>query len=344
LKKNNNQTCIPNSLEWLVTTDYTILCEFLNKYYSNKLTFTNALLQLCVTFALLLVNKTTKAICGCVCCSIKNMVMFDKQELFAEALFLCVHPTYRKKNCVQTIMNELSRYVNVTYSIQQGYFITKNKTSIIDPIATLRTYCRPINYLKLHESGFMEIKGTLEQLDKQYKVDYVVEMKYAKLDVTHMHTVLELYNFYMSKYNIYTKYTLEELTQLLCNDIVNSYVILDGDKIVDFFSYVNINYQTVNSGQLFLYTLCTTYGETMLKQLLNIMTANNVDVFMTTDNMATSEMLLAEKYETNCDSDTGTHVKLYENRCMRKDKYYVNLYNWRTPYVSSDRIALFTIV
>lgn len=351
LYNKNEPINIPSTLEWNINNDKQKVCDFLNKYYSDtypKLVFTVELLSLCVNtgFILSIVNKQTLELCGVICCEIKNTVIFDKKEKFAHAKFLCAHPLYRKKNIAQTLMTELTRYLFMNYKISQGYFTTKNK--VIEPLTTLRVYRRPINYLKLYNNKFMNLPGNSNTIHKKYIVDKLPNSNYQLMQKEHIDIVYDLYNYYMSKFNFYSLYTKTELENVLLNDVVKSYVILNENKVVDFVSYYCVNYDTnnelIHTGHLFLYTLNSEYGEFVFDQVLKIMASNNIDILITNDTMAISDIILSTKSNSNneeSDSDSYTHI--YEHKCLKEKKVYLNLFNWKCPYVSSDRISYFSL-
>ena len=160
-------------------------------------------------------------------------------------------------------------------------------------------------------------------------------------------SLIRLYNKYMSQYNISCCYEKEELTNLLLNNIVKSYVVTKNDKVIDFVSYCKINYTgkegiQIRSGHVFLYSLNTEYGENIMDNLIKIMAEDNIDVMISFDDMDINNILLSENFDDK-DSDVETYDKVYEHKFLKQKKSYVNLFNWKAPFLSSQKISLFFI-
>ena len=232
---------LPKSMNWDVieisdNKKLKIVCDFLNRHYQdkNKICFDVDLIKWNLGndgFVLTIVNNNN-AMCGMVGCGIRNMIVCDKKNKFAYVNFMCAHPSYRKKNIAQTLMDELTRYVNVNKKISQGIFLSNNK--IFSPVSIFRKYYRPINYLKLNDSGFLSIEGNVDVINKKFIVKGIPDSSFIPIKLEHMNDVYTLYNKYMSRYNISCCYEKEELTKLLFNNIVKCYVVIKNDRISDF--------------------------------------------------------------------------------------------------------------
>jgi hypothetical protein len=364
LYNGNNQHVLPEQMSWNIIemTDeksLSVVCEFLNTYYceKNNIYFTSQFLNFVLGekgFILSIVSKNNNALCGVVCVSVKNMIVYDKIREFALPNFLCAHPKFRKKGIAETMMNELIRYTNVKKNIQQGIFPSNTKLSLaLQPCTVLRKYHRPINYNKLFDSGFMKIDGKENVIHNKFAVssqDAPLD-NYILMKKEHIDKVFDLYNNYMSQYNVSCKYTKEEFENLLLNNnIVKSYVITDNScaNIVDFVSYCQVQYKgtngnTVNAGHIFLYSLLKEYGESMMTNLIKLMNKNGIDVAITNDDSAIIDTILSEKYNGGEDSDIETYEKVYEHKFLKKQKVYVNLFNWEYPFLTPDKVNIFLI-
>lgn len=345
-----------------------VVCTFLQKYYQekNSIVFTANLLKFVLGEkgeVLTIINKKNNAVCGVVCVGFKNVVILDKIENFAFVNFLCAHPVYRKKGIAETLINELIRYVKTEHNIQQGSFLSKEK--LFRQCSVIRKYQRPLNYNKLYETEFFVIEDDTQnkEKNKEKKVltlhkrflveDDTYSDNYIKMEREHVNKVFELYNNYMSQYNISCKYTQKELENLLLDtDFVKSYVILDDTKnIVDFTSYCVIQYLgkdnvVVNAGHVFLYSLLKEYGDSMMNNLVKIMNKNKIDIVYTNDDTGMSDNLITEKYdsEEKCEnSDIETYEKVYEHKFLKKQKLYLNLFNWECPFLTPEKVSLFFI-
>lgn len=352
--KGTTQNPLPKSMNWNIieisdNKNLEIACDFLNRHYQdkNKICIGVDLIKWNLGnggFILSIVNNNN-AMCGMIGCGIRNMIVCDKKEKFAYVNFMCAHPSYRKKNIAQTLMNELARYVNVDKKISQGIFMSSKK--ICRPVSILRKYYRPINYLKLNDSGFLSIEGNIEVINKKFIVKGTPDSSFVPIKSEHMDDVYTLYNKYMSQYNISCCYEKEELSNLLFDNIVKSYVVIRNGEVIDFVSYCQINYTgkegiQIRSGHIFLYSLNTEYGENMMDNLIKIMAEDNIDVMISFDDMDINNILLSENFDDK-DSDVETYDKVYEHKFLKQKKSYVNLFNWKAPFLSSQKISLFFI-
>jgi hypothetical protein len=354
---NEKSNILPDKLDWNITEPnnddgLNQICNFLNMYYKeeNNIQFTVDFLKFVLGndgFIMSIISKNSNIICGAVCVSIKRVVILDRNKNFAHANFLCSHPKFIKKGLVETLMNELIRYINVNKKIQQGFFITNNNIS--QPCATIRKYYRPINYHKLAKSDFLKLEGKENTIHNKFALSSIEEStNYISMQKEHVDKVYELYKIYTSQYNMSIYYTKDELENLLLNNnIVKSYVILSesSKEIIDFVSYYHIQYkckndELVNAGYLFLYSLLNEYSESMLNNLIKIMNKNDIDIIYVNDDKSIINTLLTEKYNSNEDSDIDTYDKIYEHKFIKKEKRHVYLFNWECPYLSSDKLNL----
>jgi ribosomal protein S18 acetylase RimI-like enzyme len=350
---------LPDIMEWKLidranNSEMNNACEFLTRYYTlknPKIHFSLDLLDWCLGadgVVLTIINKKTKAIAGIICCEIQNTVVYERIEKFAHTQFLCTHPVYRGKNMAKLLINELSRHLFMKCGISQGIFESEEK--LMQPTSTIRIYARPLNYNKLHRTEFiMTEEKNIDTLHKNFLITDGLDSNYLIMQESHMEEVYKLYNLYISKFNMSRKYTKKELTAtLLNNKIVKSYVVMSDDKIVDFVSYCNIQYDTetdpVNAAYLFLYTLNTEYGESMVDHVLRIMAAKDVDIMITNDSMVMNDIILTAKYDVDeYDSDSESYSKVFEHKLLKQEKKYVNLFNWKCPYIPADRLSFFCL-
>ena len=57
-----------------------------------------------------------------------------------------------------------------------------------------------------------------------------------------------------------------------------------------------------------------------------------VDIILTTKH---------EKDEYDSDSESYTHV--FEHKFLKQEKKYLNLFNWKCPYVPAERLSFFSL-
>ena len=292
--------------------------------------------------------KSNNAICGVVGYYLKNMVVFDKTEKFGVVNFLCSHPAYRKKKIAFTLIDEITRRI-VKSGVNQGCFTTGR--CVPTPITCIRYYHRPINYIKLKTHKFTiidsdekedKITKNDEKIAKVLKISDEFPKNFIKIP-----KVLELYNKFMFRFNIYNKYTEEELkTMLLNNNIVKSYVILKDDEIVDFTSYFILDYlvdnttEKLHTGYLFLYSSETLISSEIIKETINSTQIDNLDLFNVIDVGNMFDALLL-KDTGLVDSDYESYQKSYNHHFMKgTGKLYFNFFNWKCQEVLTNQIFI----
>jgi hypothetical protein len=347
---------LPEILDWKITessddASLSIVSKFLNLYYKekNNMILTADFLKTILGkegFILSIVTKNNNSLCGVVCVSIKKMQVFDKNQKFVHANFLCAHPKFRKKGIAEVMINELIRYVNIEKKIQQGLFVSDKKIS--NPCTVIRRYYRPINYCKLAESNFLKLDGKDNVIHNKFSLPTSENpSNYKLMTDEHIDKVYQLYNEYMCQFNVSIFYTKQELKELLIdNNFIKSYVIVnDSNDVIDFVSYYTIEYQTeskdvINVGQVFLYSLLKEYGESMMNNLIKIMNNDNIDIVFVNDDKNMINVLLTEKYCENEDSDSDTYERVFEHKFLKEDKKNVYLFNWECCQVSSNKVNL----
>jgi hypothetical protein len=365
---------LPNGVQWGVVqiTDnesLTVICYFLHKFYQekNNLKFTPDLLKFLLGETgqiLTITNQKSNAICGVVCVEFKNLTVLNKTEQFAFPHFLCAHPVYRKKGIAEILMTELVRYVNVNKGIQQGCFLSK--TQLFQQVSCVRKYQRPLNYNVLHDANFFVIENCetpspIQTDEKRKKNKAVVHKKFAITDANvsenyvileskHVDQVWTLYNNYIAQHNISYQYTKDEFKNIILNDMVKAYVIYDEEKknIIDFTSYLALTYygndnKEISVGHVFLHTIIKESGDLMLNNLLKIMNNNGVDMAYASDNAGLNDTLIVETWDNDKCSDSESYEKFYENKFLKKQKSYLNLFNWDCPGLTPDKVNLFFI-
>jgi glycylpeptide N-tetradecanoyltransferase len=288
-------------------------------------------------------SDKNNAICGTICGSIESMTVFDKTELFVVVKFICAHPLYHKKNIAQILIDEMTRR-GVLAGYQMGSFVTDR--CVPTPVTTMRCYRRPINYTNLYESGFTNMGKKFEEDKQQFEISDDQPSNYKKIMTEDLEDVHNLYCKYMTKFNIHTSYTKNQIGDLLLNiPFVESYTIRDeNDKIIDFVSYYKVNYtykeNIINTSNLFLHSCNDTDLLNTFEDLFKIMKQDNVDIFNVMDIMEVGSVILSKIYEDGNLSDDEDHGKMYETKFLRGNiKLYLNFFNWQCPDISSKQLS-----
>lgn len=349
---------LPISMKWneINLTDNNSLLSvvnFLNKYYlidnDFKPLYTPEYIKWTLGengILLSIVNKNTNALCGIICSKIVSLTVYDKNDLFGNIILLCSHPTYRKKKIAQVLIDEMTRRL-LNKNIKHAYFTTER--CVPTPVSILRSYHRPINYVKLQKNGFLDFGGDPLKVHEKFILKNEIPKNYIIMEESHLEEVVKLYSLYMTKFNICCNYTKNELkTLLLNNKFVRSYVILDkNNKINDFVSYYELPYfndknnsENINAGYLFLHTCNIVPIDEIINNMILLMEQNSIDIFNIDDVVDIRNGLLTEDVEYEDDSDKETYERVYECKFTKtKSKTYVNFFNWKCPTTKSKQIG-----
>lgn len=342
------ETSLPQTLKWQIyKKSNDEICNFLNKFYdtinTTKIVFTNDLIDFLIgdnNVILCVVVKETQSICGLICGSIDNMVIFDKIENFCNVMMLCVDYEFRNKKLSQILINELSRFMFKNHNISHGIFESKTKISM--PVTTVCKYIRPLNYKKLIELKFISTQDKdIEKMHKKFLLN-TSNIEYVPMKNEYLDDVYKLYLMYMQKFNIHKKYTKDVFSKKISNNVVKTYVIIQNDKIIDFASYIPIKYETndnqiINVGSVYMYSLLNEVGDVMINNIMKIMLNDNMDAIIMNDTMNGDDILIIG------DEDKELFDKIYEHRFIKRDKKYLNLFNWQCEQLPSCRISYFLL-
>ncbi len=348
---NTNETKLPPDFEWikLNLSDKNLLDQvitFLNLYYTNNNQFTqvhtaefmkwyydNDSIMLCVK------SSKHNFIVGFVCGKVTKTQVNRNISDYVEVRLLCVHQQLRHKKLVPCLITELTRQFNL---LNYDKAIYNTSIYINKPLISTKYYLRPINVDKLIELGFLKFDSknsniTADNIKKKIDMSHTdISKDFKKMEEYHIPMALELFNRYMGKYNYHPVFTLEEFTHLFYdNKFVETYVFEynneDGCYITDFASYYVSDLETakgdfkgkiIKKGTLFYYTCLNNTIYTVIKNILNIATLNDIDVFCAFNIMEHGSFLK----ELNFD-EYGQETHYY-------------LYNWRVRMLENRQIGL----
>ena len=126
---------------------------------------------------------------------------------------------------------------------------------------------------------------------------------YFKANKEDINKIYELYNQFMKKFNLFVKYSEEELQKLLFNPIVKCYVMKNkNNEIVDFVSFYQQNQlvcgtdKKIKNSDLFLYSCLTEDITLLISNTIRLVKRDtDSDLFNVSDVMMNSEFLLSIK-------------------------------------------------
>ena len=308
-----------------------------NYYYQKdninfKNIFTLAEIKIDLPNPNIIVIKYDNKIYGAIAYNVKETVWFSKTKLFAKVDYICIHHCYRNGVMYSALTSEVIRRL-VNEGVYQGYFVSP--TLMNAPSCMYRTYFRPLNYNKLVRNRYIILKdATNTDLHQKFKETTPPLDYYVKSKVTDAEVIYNLYNKFSKIFNMYVKYTYDELTNLLYNNPnVHVYNIVNkAGEIVDFVSYydkkiINMNITNpdpIHVGYLFLYTCNVEYSYIMASNMIKILAADNYDLFVVSDMGLNSDFMLASckylhEYEEEENISTKVEIKK-ENKEENKEE------------------------
>jgi hypothetical protein len=355
---------IPESFEWKDVNlsdinSLTQVCSFLTTYsvmsekQKFKIEYTADLLKLALnndtsSKILLIISKKTGSIFGMIGYTVDNMTVFSKHGDFGVCHFLCVHPSYRKKNVSNILIDEAVRRL-VNSGISAGCFMTDR--CVPTPSCCIRQYRRPLNYEKLHKLGFCALEKDCTSKDiKNFIVTGDVAENIVQMTETHITEVYKLLGEFLIRFNVCKNYSQSELTKMFIeNDAVKSYVVLGkSGEVLDFLTFYDNAISSCNSEdsilsrQFYLYTCVNVTQDFILQNSLRIARQDNIDVLTTTDIMLISNSILTKEFDVDEDSDNDDRGKVYEYKFVRGgSKLYLNFFNWKCPKVRPIQLSAF---
>lgn len=298
------------SYEWCTldlknTDDLDILYNFFNCYYHNKdnnfkYDYTKDFLkwslltpsydsELCLGVR---VSKNKKLV-GFISGIINTHQLGKKQIKIGEINFLCIHPKLRNKRLAVVLIKELTRRFNLKNVFQA--FHTSDK-EFYKPFAQINVLQRPINIKVLYESKFVKLPENikLNNIKDTIKLPNETINNLEQLQENDLEETRVLLNEYLDKYTFHPIFNEEEFEHIFYdNKIVNSYIIRENNKIIDFVSFYKLNYRSftnkkynyINGANLFYYTTNNISSYRLVKDLLILARNLNIHVFTALDIM-----------------------------------------------------------
>ena len=340
--------------------DLQIFVNFLNDNYKvdkkYKLDYTVSYIRWVLgddNIILTLVENETDKICGSIAMCLKNITVFNETTDFATVPFLCVHPTYRLRKMSTVLIDETTRRFYQSKKCEKGFFTSQ--ICVQSPVAYVNYYHRPLNFKLLNDAGILNITNS-DSIKKYEKIfnpsaKSSPDKNYFSMGEKYLSETYELYNLWCEKFNIHQNFTLESFKQTYLNENVKTFVVLNVEnKVVDFFSYYELNYKLneeinkashIKVAYLFMYTCLREPIKSLFDNIIKIINLSEYDLFTVTDIMNIADVLFCRK--TNIDTKFVKHdyEKMYELKFIKGiETKYFHLFNCTSPTVSSDQISI----
>lgn len=310
-------------------TDCQMVCDFLNKYYkvfrtNNKFGFNYTMdylrwsLGKNIVIGMQTNVENGSKLGGLICGSIRKYQVFNKELDIGQCNYLCVHPKLHHKNVGTLLINELTR-VFISNNITVGSFASQREVG--RPICKIEYYHRPLNYTKLHDNGFVSFEGN-NDIQDLFTIHYKHRYQVERLEPKYYDEVYKLFTTYHDRYNFYEKYTLDEFIRVFTNKIMHTYVLIENNNIIDFFSYYQLPYKVsdkdgdilINAVYLYTYTIHNTTQLTIFKSALLCAQEDKFDIFTAPDTMENMDVLF-DNFSKFDKSDNALYHNFFNLTC-----------------------------
>ncbi|KAJ5509652.1 hypothetical protein N7527_011795 [Penicillium freii] len=179
-----------------------------------------------------------------------------------EINFLCIHKKLRSKRLAPLLIREITRRCYLQGIYQAIYTAA---AVLPTPVASCRYYHRPLNWLKLYESGFsgLPTNSTKARQIAKYHLPSTTQRPGLRLmQADDLDAVHELLERYLQRFDISPTFSIDELRHLLffgagqakeasSKRVVWAYVVedLETRKITDFVSFYSIESAVLSHSQ-----------------------------------------------------------------------------------------------
>lgn len=192
-------------------------------------------------------------------CAVPTQLRVRKNSKpMGEVNFLCIHKKLRSKRLAPVLIKEVTRRINLDGIYQAIY-----TAGIIlpRPVSSCRYFHRPINWLKLYETGFspMPAGATKERMIRRNQLPPQTNTPgFRPMQESDIDAVLNLLNRYLSRFDLAQEFTRDEVDHWLFNKTANPHdrviwsFVADGDgggPITDFVSFYSLESSVIQAGK-----------------------------------------------------------------------------------------------
>jgi len=342
---------LPPSMTWKQIDNYDDVISFLNEHDDSGITYSTSLLKWIINNGELIAIMDGDTVCGVVGYNIKHITIFSKEDQqMVNLCILCAHPTFRNKNIFHVLIEEtIRRCVKKGYNV--GMFLTNRRLPNMYPSAAIRYYQRPINYKKLHDTGYMVLQRSENDTDveKQNKIDKFINLfdipntpsiSCIPATMEHLQYIQKLHNKWNTRFNVHNTMTTDEIENTFFGDNVKTYMMCDGDNVVDFFSYSILKHNKgINTSFVLTYTSNTILVTNVIDTIIKIAKNDDIDIVYLPDTMTTCNVL-ATSNEIGYESDANEYDAMYDYKIFKKNKLMLYFFNYKYPQFKSSQISV----
>jgi len=345
------QEVLPEGYKWNVVyldnNELKNVCDFLNIFKYNV--SLDKLRWVMRTGFFVTINDQNNSIIATVGTTPKNMQLASHQYTVMEPLYMCCLDEYKQTGIPKVLMNELTR-LSVLSNFNKGIFL--NNRIVSKPIATIRQYARPINYIKLRQHNFIDI---IERDENVVQTKLNIHLKpnkkyvYAEPTEENVNIVYDLYTTYMCSFNVHMILTKEEIKHYLFNaDYVKTYLVYnDENKPIDFISYTfndiaTETTDTIKTASILMYSSNNIIAELLFINILKQLSFDGIDIVYINDMMNNNEFILSNVKGANDDTDDEEETSIYDLNIIKTNKkYFMTLYNLNSQTYTQNMVSWF---
>lgn len=181
-----------------------------------------------------------------------HLTRLNQTVKLVEINFLCIHKKLRSKRLAPVLIKEITRRVNRT-DIWQALYTAG--VVLPSPASVCRYTHRPLNWLKLHDVGFLHLPPDRTKLSMvahyalpdKTKIPGLRSMTDADVDQVH-----DLLHAYQQKFDIVQIFSKEDVKHWFLGGperalVIKSYVVETDGRITDFFSYYLLPFSVLDN-------------------------------------------------------------------------------------------------
>jgi predicted DNA-binding antitoxin AbrB/MazE fold protein len=283
-------------------------------------------------------------ICGVIGYSKKKVRIYDDVTHMMMPMFMTVGKKYRSMGMGRMLINMVINE-SIAQDINQGMFFTERLIST--PITEIRFFFRPLDYLHLHNSGFVDLGDVdINVTHDKTKIRLRPGKNFKVVDKTkeNINIVFNFYKKYMETFTLSQEMSIEEIEKyLFSKDNVKTILVYENGEPVDFISYnfyflKNDKGDVVKCGNLLMYSSLETREDILVIDLMKQMSLDGCHAFFMNDLMGNSSVSLStpkfiwEDYE---DEETCFDLNFVSTNKV----LMINFFNWKCQSLKTTTVS-----
>lgn len=352
-----------NKIDINDTENMNIVCDFLYKHYQRgseseyviRYDVDRINWEMCHKGYFLTIINQDQNVVGVIGFTFRTVQLQNTRYTCTEPVYLCCLPNYRKTGIAKVLIEEATRQ-SLLFGINKG--IICNNRIVTRPVATIRQYSRPLNYKKLREHDFIEIEEVDDDIvHAKTKINlkpnnrYVVAAKtQANIDL-----VYDMYNQYMSTFNLHMVLTKTEIENYMFNDGYVKTVFVMSDETpripIDFVTYnfydiIDTNItdpdknNIIKTANILMYSSNNVRSDLLFINILKQISYDKIHVVYINDMMHSNEAILSNIKNADEDTDDEEEAAVFDMNIVKTaKKTFITLYNLECESLKQNMVS-----